>query len=76
MTDFRTIRTEIAAEKATILGQETLTQEDRARMSYLTNCQIHLDFCVDRQLGGTQWKAYERRTGRNTLEFTPAAYQN
>ena len=75
MTDFRTIRAEITAEKAAILELETKTKEQFERMCYLTNCVIHLDFCVDRQLGGKQWKTYERRTGRNTLEFTPDAYQ-
>ena len=70
MIDFKELRKELQAEQTALIATP---KEDRApgtfdRICWLGNAVTHCDFCVDRQLGGKQWKTYERRTGRSTLE--------
>jgi|TARA_Y100000289_G_C3928845_1_gene155148 hypothetical protein len=71
MIDFRAHRSELEAQRSAIisLSAENRTPELLERMCWLGNAITHADFCVDRQLGGKQWKIYERRTGRSTLEI-------
>ena len=62
--DFKQIREQLQQERSELCA----ANGDFDRICWLGNAITHLDFCVDRQLGGTQWKRYERRTGRSTLE--------
>jgi hypothetical protein len=63
--NFIEIRTQLMQERSELCA----AKGDFSRICWLGNAITHLDFCVDRQLGGKQWKTYERRTGRSTLEM-------
>lgn len=58
-------REELRTEREGILYtpiEERTADQTFERMCELGNLVTHFDFVVDKLLGGTQWKTYERRT--------------
>ena len=54
------LRAELALFHDTPKAERTADQTF-ARMCELGNLTTHFDFVIDKLLGGTQWKTYERR---------------